>query len=132
MQRGLLVINHMLCIVSDEKPFKCSQCESSFRKSSGLKQHVTRQHSQHAPHKLTQAQSNQASSKRSSSVNDRPYACQVTPTSPPARKRVFSDTYSVPSPLPDWMPVYGRSPYFQAILQFSVTKSYTWAEGEMQ
>ncbi|KAL9980824.1 hypothetical protein ACROYT_G009462 [Oculina patagonica] len=63
---------------NDEKPFKCSQCESSFRKSSGLKQHVTRQHSQNAQQKLTsQAQANQASVKRSSSASDRPYACQV-------------------------------------------------------
>jgi len=37
---------------------------------------VTRQHSQNTPQKSTQAQTNQ-SSKKSSSANDRPYACQV-------------------------------------------------------
>ena len=78
--------NHcLLCDVSDEKPFKCSQCESSFRKSSGLKQHVTRQHSQNTLQKSTQAQSNQ-SSKKSCSANDRPYACQVKSTFPPVSK----------------------------------------------
>lgn len=61
----------------DEKPFKCSQCESSFRKSSGLKQHVTRQHSQNAPQKIPPALSNQVSTKKSSTASDRPYACQV-------------------------------------------------------
>ena len=75
----------LLCVVSDEKPFKCSQCESSFRKSSGLKQHVTRQHSQNTPQKSTQAQTNQ-SNKKGSSANDRPYACQVRPTCPPVSK----------------------------------------------
>jgi len=58
--------------MTDEKPFKCSQCESSFRKSSGLKQHVTRQHSQNTPQK-----SSQSSSRRGAHSNDRPYACQV-------------------------------------------------------
>lgn len=84
-------VNHnLLCNVSDEKPFKCSQCESSFRKSSGLKQHVTRQHSQNTAQKSTQAQANQASNKKNSSANDRPYACQVTLTSPPVRKAYFT------------------------------------------
>ena len=64
-------------IVSDEKPFKCSQCESSFRKSSGLKQHVTRQHSQSTAEKTNQSQANQESSRRGTNSNDRPYACQV-------------------------------------------------------
>lgn len=77
----------LLCGVSDEKPFKCSQCESSFRKNSGLKQHVTRQHSQNTPQKSTQAQTNQ-SYKKSSSANDRPYACQVRPTCPPVSKYI--------------------------------------------
>lgn len=70
--------NFLSCKISDEKPFKCSQCESSFRKSSGLKQHVTRQHSQNAPQKIPPALSNQVSTKKSSTASDRPYACQVT------------------------------------------------------
>ena len=86
---------HLLCEVSDEKPFKCLQCESSFRKSSGLKQHVTRQHSQHTPQKSTQAQTNQ-SSKKNSSANDRPYACQVTPKTSSDRKSISVKTLNNP------------------------------------
>lgn len=62
---------------SDEKPFKCLQCDSSFRKSSGLKQHVTRQHPQNMPQKTNQSQTNQGYSRRGTNSNDRPYVCQV-------------------------------------------------------
>ncbi|KAM7439467.1 Zinc finger E-box-binding homeobox 2 [Porites harrisoni] len=61
----------------DEKPHRCSQCDSSFRKSSGLKQHVTRQHSQNTPQKTNQSQVNQDSNRKGANTGDRPYSCQV-------------------------------------------------------
>lgn len=64
--------------VTDEKPFKCLQCESSFRKNSGLKQHVTRQHTQNAAQNSNPCKSDQVSSKSTGSKStDRPYLCQI-------------------------------------------------------
>jgi len=72
---------------------------------------VTRQHSQNTPQKSTQAQTNQ-SSKKSSSPNDRPYSCQVTPT-----------TLPVPPPSP--------TPPQYFVRQFTVTNFYTRVESEI-